>query len=198
MPQVITRRGGSEYQNTDQTHAYEDVSGLRVVARCAPGAAPRLVRVHADYGMRNVAFDYVRSGRPPVVPAPGDVTVGPKTTDYYLGGTFSLPTPSPDGKGGFDWRVTGSYTYLQVTNRIPGTNAIPTGGQPYPIVPTDQIANQMLLDYGVSLAPNPSLANQLDTVFTTLGGVAIRHDEYFPWPFTTLPPQMVTGGLIGG
>lgn len=194
----VTRRGGSEYARADQTHEYEDVSGLRVVARCAPGASPKVIRVHADYGRRTVSFDTARAGRPPIVPAAGNITVGTKTTDIYLGGTFTLPLPIPDGKGGYGWRVAGTYTYLQVTNRVPGVNAIPTGGLPYPVVPTDQIANQMMLDYGVQVSGDPSLPNPIDTAITAVGAAGVRHDEFFPWPFTALPPQVVTNGLIGG
>lgn len=192
----ITRRGSSEYVNADQQHSYDDVSGLRVVARCAPGASPKLVRIHQDYGMRTVSFQSARTGRPPIVPTPGDISVGANVVDKYLGGTFALPTPQRDDKGGYNWVVSGTYHYLQVTNRIPGVNVMPTGGLPYPVVPTDQIANQMLLDYGIPVSP--LLPNPLDTALTALGAAAVKHDEYFPWPFTSLPPQVVTSGLIGG
>jgi len=195
----VSRIGSSEYSSAGQRHRYTDVSGLRVVARCAPGASPKVVRVHADYGMRTVTFDATRAGRPPVVPQPGDVTVGEVTTDVYLGGDFVVPTPAPNQKGGYDWNVSGQYTYLQSVNRIPGTHSIPTGGYPFPVVPQDQIFNQMLIDNGVPISPGTSASpNPVDAAVRDLSAKTVKHNEYYPWPLTTLPPETVTNGLIGG
>lgn len=196
---VLTRRGSTEYGSADQVHSYADVSGLRVVARCAPSSTPKVVRVHADYGLRTVSFDSSRAGRPPLIPAPGDVLAG---TDYvadtYLGGTVTLPTPMPNDKAGYNWRISGEYTYLQSVNRKAGTHCLPTGGLPFPVIPNDLLFNQLLLDNGVSPGvPNSSQPNIINTAISALAAVVVDHTSYFPWPLTTLPPQCATNGLIG-
>lgn len=184
--------GASEYAGVRQTHEYQDVSGLRVLARAADGAAPKVVRVHGDYGMRTVSFGAMRSGRPPIIPKAQDVTAGGNTTDVYVGGTVSLPMPTPNEKAaGYNWSVAGVYTFVQTPRRIPGTTAMPTGGYPYRVYPNDELMGSVVADSGV-IGTDP---------VALIDGVAAKvvdHNSHYVWPFTALPAECVVNGLIGG
>lgn len=192
----VTRNGAAEYSTTGQLHSYQDVSGLRIVARCKAGAAPRLVRVHGDYGVRTIQWNTSRTGRPPVLPKPGDITDGTTVTDTYIGGSVEVPTPQHNEKeAGYDWTVSGAYTYLQTTNRKLGTHVIPTGGHPHRVLPNDDVARAMIQGAGVSLSPGAEtpVADMIEAVAAKY----MDHAKLFTWPFTALPTLTVTNGLLG-
>ena len=100
--------------------------------------AVKLVRIHAEYGVRRIKWSASRSQRPPNIPKVED-TQG----DRYLGGSVTTELPRYDPiKGGYDFLVSGEYIYLQAvvretgearqeTNRKPGVDALPTGKYPY-------------------------------------------------------------------
>lgn len=205
--QIITRRGTNEYHGNQQLHTFDDVSGLRVVARAAAGSPPKLVRVHGDYGMRRVQWKSARAGRPPVVPRPEDISISTPdgsfsvTTDTYLGGSVDLPMPQINEKQmGYDWEVNGSYTYLQTKNRKLGTDPLPTGGFPFQVFPNDAMAARLLVDNGiqVTVSPGDPTVNPDALAITAIAAVLVDHGATYLWPFTTLPAQTVTSGLLGG
>jgi len=182
--------GVTEYAGVQQNHEYHDHSGLRIVARAADGAAPKIVRIHGDYGTRTVGFEAKRAGRSPIIPRAEDVKSGDDTTDVYIGGLVSLPMPTPNEQvGGYNWSVSGAYTFLQTPRRIPGVTALPTGGYPYRVVPNDQLMGAAL--QGVAIT---TPAATIDAAAAKI----VDHNTLFIWPFTALPAQCVVNGLIGG
>jgi hypothetical protein len=202
--EVVTRRGVREYTGNHQLHTYDDVSGLRLVPRtCGP---PKVVRVHADYGLRTIGWTAARNGRPPVVPKPEDIVIASSdgsfslTTDTYLGGTVNLPLPQiNERQGGYDWEVAGSYQFLQTTNRKMGTHPMPTGGFPHQVFPNDALAAKYLLDHGIQVVLSPgSDENPEAEAIRQIAEKLVNHEQTYPWPFTTLPAQTVTSGLLGG
>jgi len=196
-PQTNTRRGVGEYAGANQQNTYTDVSGLRIVARAAAGSTPKVVRVHGDYGMRTVAFDTSRAGRPPIVPKGEDIVSGTVTTDVYMGGALTMPIPSPNEQtGGYNWRVQGAYTYLQTPRRVPGRTALPAGTYPHEQPLQDRLAAITISDNPVAVAPPGT--NPTAYVIDQLSARIVDHNTLFTWPFTYLPAQCVVNGLIGG
>jgi len=195
--QSFGRRGASEYGGTPQKHEYQDVSGLRIVARAADGASPKVVRVHGDYGLRTVGFEATRAARPPLIPRSGDVVIGGVTTDVYLGGVINLPMPTPNEQhGGLNWSVEGVYTYLQTPRRQFGSTMLPTGGYPYRLYPIDTLISSVLQDTPVPAAP-PGVAPTAHLI-DAISAKIVDHNVLFTWPFTALPAECVVNGLIGG
>ena len=195
--QSFTRRGATEYGGTGQQHAYQEVSGLRVLARAADGAAPKIVRIHGDYGLRTVSFESTRVDRPPIVPKGEDIRSGDVVTDVYLGGHIALPTPSPNEKsGGFNWTVTGTYQYVQTPMRRPGTTCLPTGGYPHPLYPQDTLMSMVMRDAAVG--DPPAGVSAAAYVVDEVSRKTVDHNTLYTWPFTYLPAECVTSDLIGG
>lgn len=190
----ISTGGVGEYTGSAQTHQYQTVTGLVAVPRANRTLQPKLVRVHAEYGQRVVRWQTGRNGRPPIVPTMSDL-VG----DRFLGGEVSLPMPTYDPiTGGYNWRVSGEYVYLQARGRRPGVDPLLTGGYPHPVTPQDDAAR--FVSRGISPTP-PQLAaaaTPVEALFMALGAALIRHDTQFPWPFTTLPVESGSDTLIGG
>lgn len=190
-PTRVTSVGAGEYTGVAQDSTYENVTGLVVVPRAASGAVPKLIRVHGDYGLRRVQWLSARNGRPPIIPAQEDLG-----SDKYVGGTVtaSLPTPDPM-TGAFNWKVTGEYTFLQsVRARKAGTDPLPTGAYPYPLQPQDAIAQTLL----VGVTAGTGYSNPLEDLMAGLGASLVNHNQLYPWPFTVIPVEAASGGLIGG
>lgn len=205
-PQVVTRKGVNEYTGNHQLHTYEDVSGLRVVPRACADSQPKVIRIHGDYGLRRVAWTSARVGRPPVVPKPEDIVIESPdgsyrlVTDTYLGGMVDLPLPQiNERQAGYDWEVGGSYTYLQTHNRRLGTDPMPTGGHPHLVFPNDAMAARILIDEGITIEASSGTSENVDALaIDAIAAKIVDHTRTYPWPFTTLPAQTVTSGLIGG
>jgi len=183
--------GGHEYGPISQGHQYETITGLMAVPRAV--GAPKLVRIHAEYGVRRIKWSASRSQRPPNIPKVED-TQG----DRYLGGSVTTELPRYDPiKGGYDFLVSGEYIYLQAvvretgearqeTNRKPGVDALPTGKYPYFLA---------LQGYQAREAISSVTAGGItdNNWMTKIGGTAksgglVDIGTLYPWPLTWFPP----------
>lgn len=190
-PTYVSGQGGGEYTGVGQTSRFDHRSGLVVVPRAATGVAPKVVRVHCDYGMRVVKWEAARNGRPPLIPAQEDLT-----SDLYLGGTVDASLPVPDPlTGAYQWRVSGEYAYFQAAGaRKAGYSPLPTGAYPYPVMPHDAIAQELAR----SIPTSGGYSNPLENMIGNLGAQLVKHNTLFPWPFTALPKEAGSASLIGG
>lgn len=192
--QRLSFDGVAEYSEYKQHHTYTDVSGLRVIPRADRNTPPKLVRVHADYGKRTVNFAACRNGRPPVVPAAGDLDA-----DTYLGGVVTIPLPAIDPtSGAYNWTVAGAYTYIQGKNRKAGSDPLPTGGYPFPVVPQDNIASQVAAGVSPTSGDYAIAPSVTEAIGYALGRTLVDHTTLYSWPFTTFPAESAGTYLITG
>ena len=170
-----------EYGFATQNHTYKDVSGLTVVPRAVGHAV--VIELHESFGMRQLTFSAMRQNRPPEIPPSGDLQ-----NDTYVGGAITLPRPTPVGSGdGYNWMVSGEYTYLQTTNRVAENTGFPTGTVPYD-EPLQELAVKVL---------NGNIDSTVGTGDdTTQDYRASINDDTFPWPFTRYPSTLLNSGLI--
>lgn len=188
--------GASDYGPTPQSHSYHTVTGLLVVPRAVGN--PKLVRIHAEYGLRRVKFESHRSDRPPVIPSAGNLT-----NDLFVGSTLNVALPMFDPiAGGYNHTISGEYLYLQNvirdsgnvtltsgTARIPGQDPFPTGKYPYPLPIQDYRAADVLASAGLA---NPTIYSWQ----TSLGSSVVNEQTAYQWPFTFLPHNASDNTLI--
>lgn len=198
-PTRVSAVGAGEYTGVTQDSTFENITGLVVVPRAASGSTPKVIRVHGDYGLRRVRWSASRNGRPPLIPAQEDLL-----SDDYLGGTVTTQLPVADPMtGGFNFGVQGEYLYFQSYRaRKAGVDPLPCGSYPYPLQPQDAIAQQFIPDALQTLAGSPSgytvYSNPIETLAGILGAQLVDHNKQFPWPFTAIPVEAASTGLIGG
>lgn len=126
---------------------YTRNEGLLVIPVMGPaGTPPALVRTHAPYGLRQSEFEAVKSGTPPLFPAPVDTGSG----DVLLNATLLIPAPTGDQSGLPVFGIRGNYLFVQplggrtngdnfkfdqlpvpVAGMIPGTYDIQVNGDTY-------------------------------------------------------------------
>lgn len=110
------------YKSHDCDNTYALESGLTILPLAAvpptspppPGTAPWSpivqLQLHAPYRLRNVSFDTLKTGGPPMVPAPQ--SVGAFT---FLSGSLLVKSPRLDASAlNFSWDIAGSYTFVEV------------------------------------------------------------------------------------
>jgi len=187
-------RSGQEYEKYEQDSNFDYDTG--VVVMPVAGRSPRFrrIRLHGGYGKRIVKFHAIRKEKPPVIPQMTDTTY-----DKFLGGEViaSLPVQNPQS-GAFTFEMHGRYVFVQASPRIVGVNTIPTGGYPYPLIPTDKMASD-LAQPTMSAAPTfLSAANPQDAAAQHLSSVVIRADGQYAWLFTMIPPVYSSETLISG
>lgn len=125
----------SLYNSNNGGSSYTREEGLLVMpVMGVPGTPPRIVRVHAPYGTREVRFAYSKRGTPPIFPSLGVNTPTDPITgnqDIFLSGSLTASTPTIGGnEDQLDYAVTGHYTYIQSNLRGPNDN-YQTGQIPY-------------------------------------------------------------------
>lgn len=188
--------GSGSYGPLRSDQSYEYDSGIVALPLAGATPAHRLIRLHGGFGRRTVSWSASRAGKPPIVPSMAN-TQG----DVFLGGSMetALPVPNPQ-VGGYNWSVSGVYTFVQTTPRKAGTDTFSAGAYPYPMSPTDQLAQQCTTPEAIAatIAATPASAK------TNAFGLAVspdkeehRNDTYL-WPFTLLPPVFTNDYLIGG
>lgn len=103
------------YQTGGVADDYELVSGvfeLPLAVEAAAGQSPVVVvEAHAPYRRRVIRFGFTKQVTPPVVPKP--VSSGAFT---FVGGSLSIPSPTPNLNGSFEWTVTGEYIFVSTVN----------------------------------------------------------------------------------
>lgn len=187
--------GANTYQRYTQDHRFEYDNGLIVWPVAGRTPAFRVIRLHGGVGVRRVEWEASRRGKPPIVPSMTD-------TDYdtFLGGSITAALPQPDPQSiGYSWHVSGSYLYVQTQPRIVGTNSIPTGGFPYPVVPNDALGNQLVADQVGNVLTNATPTdNVADLIGQAVGEDTVDHEEdNYLWPLTVLPPVFTNDNIIG-
>lgn len=188
--------GLGSYRDYDMEQSYEYDTG--VIAVPLAGAVPgmRKVRLHGGYGLRVAQWKAQRAGKPPIIPSMADTT-----GDTFLAGSvnMSLPRGNPEASG-YNWDVSGTYTYIQLTPRRVGQVTFSAGGYPYPIGGVDQLAQ----DIGKPGFDAAAAAEAAGTDPVDAFGKAVqpteqdRANDTYLWPFTVLPPGFTNDHLIGG
>lgn len=174
------KAGYQDYAKVEQHHEYRFVPGVVQVPLAQRTAGHRLIRLHGGYGERIVTWESQRMGRPPTIPTAEDLS-----TDTLLGHTItpSLPRPN-ETAAGFDWRVSGTYTYAQNTARVPGTDAFPVGLFPF-ILPVQDSAADALSSEAGQTSPSDFTA-----YYNALGDAIVdKTSGNYIWPFLALPTQ---------
>lgn len=176
----------------DSSYEYDPGILALPTAGATPGFA--LIRLHGGIGRRTVSWNAKRAGKPPIIPSMTD-TPG----DTFLGGTASLGLPNPNPQvGGYNWDVSGAYTYVQTVPRIVGQRTLSAGSFPFPIAPNDAIASALVEP---ALGPVAAAAevDKADVFAKAVSPTAAdRAADTYLWPFTLLPPAFTNDYLIGG
>ncbi len=185
LPTSVESAGFGDYTGYDQTHEFVTVPGVVQVPVASRSAAHRLIRLHGGYGKRITRFAASRFGRPPVMPAAADTN-----GDTLLGTTVipSLPRPNNQANG-YDWKVSGEYTFAQNAPRVPGVDTFPVGSHPYALPAQQTMA---------ILLSQPSEQQSTFTGFYTdiATNVVDLDTGFFLWPFLALPSVFFSEALV--
>lgn len=182
---AIEIAGAGDYDESTIRNQYVTVPGVIQCPIAQQTAGHRLIRLHGGYGTRVVKWTAERSGRPPVIPAAVNTSVdGDTLLGYSVMPTAYRPNNTA---GGYDWHVSGEYTYAQETPRIPGQDALPAGAFPFGLTLQDGLASAIV-------APMNITGGQPD--YVTIGADTFRSDGNYYWPFTTLAPVFSSESLI--
>lgn len=186
-----TNDGAGEYGPTPQSHEYKTVTGLLTIPRAV--GAPKVVRIHAEYGLRIAKWEYHRNQRPPVIPKADDILVNGVANDTYMGGSVTAGLPRWDPlAGGYNFSIKGEYIYTQTVqrdagdarqlkNRKPGVDPLPTGKYPYSL----QLQTAQMLGVLGGGIPITSAI----TAMADIGRAVVDTNSLYSFPFTFFPSQ---------
>lgn len=185
---------GGEYETYESDNNYDYDTGMVVLPVAGRTPAFRNIRLHGGYGMRVVKFRAIRKGKPPVIPQMVDTSY-----DTFLKGEVivSLPVQNPQS-GAYTFEAHGKYVFVQTSPRIVGTNTLPTGGYPYPLPATDQMAAQLAQPVISNASSFLSSPNPNDMAAQSLSSIVISPDGNYAWLFTMIPPIYSSETLISG
>jgi hypothetical protein len=165
-----------KYQ-TDSTFTYDP--GVMVLPVASDTPMTVTVRYHGGYGTRTVAFDAMKNGNPPILPAANDTD-----DDKLIGATINVGIPIPDTiNNGYIWSAQGTYRFVTLDDpRIPGRDYFPAVQRPY-AVPQDDVALGMLG------------GGTIDDVKDSITPSDFQRGTY-SWPFTIYPDIFFNAKLI--
>lgn len=193
MADKITLEAGEEYQVEQRGH-FTRHTGKITLPRCRSGAAPAVVRVHGEYGKRQVDWSVQRQNRPPLVPSQDDIP----DADVFLGGTFTAALPVPDPTTGtYSFRISGSYEYVQTPVRIPGVDPIPTGSYPFPQAAQDVVAAGQIANLPAPVSPITDRSGWHSTA-VALSAAYAQNSSIISWPFAAIPADYGTDAYFRG
>lgn len=188
---------GRSYGGLSQHHSFETDGGFAIcpIAGRTPGF--RRIRLHGGFALRRVRWSANRTGKPPFIPSATNIS----TTDLLLSHTVTPSLPAPNSEvNGYEWHVEGEYLYVQVTPRIAGVDALPTGGFPFPVAPMDATANSLagpvINAFGASLGAAAATTITPGVIYNALGVKALQGTDYV-WPFTAIPAAFTSSSLFG-
>lgn len=127
----IELTGFSDYLDHQMDNDFQQDTGLVVIPVASRESGHRVIRLHGGYGTRTVNWATTRMGKPPIAPAAED-----GDEDTLLGSVLHSRLPKPNRAGGYDWTMSGSYTYVQDYVRVPGAASFPVGDYPFVVLPT--------------------------------------------------------------
>jgi hypothetical protein len=126
-PQVVDT-DTARYLKSSMFSTYDRVEGKIAIPVMGPsGTAPVVVRVHAPIGFRDVEFEMIKEGMPPVFPAMADTASG----DTILSGSVEIPKPFLLQNGGLRYGIKGNYSYVQPAGGRATEDVFQTGRNPY-------------------------------------------------------------------
>ncbi len=126
-PDLIDREA-HKYHKSKLLSSYERDTGLIAIpVMGAVGTAPVITRVHAPMGTRRVEFEYIRSGAPPVFPAPADTN----TSDTFVSSSLVFPAPT-ETNGNLIFGVRGTYLFIQPDDGRGTESLFPVDAHPFP------------------------------------------------------------------
>lgn len=177
--------GYNDYQRFDQNNHYTYDSGLVALPVAGPTPAVRVIRLHGGYGTRTLNYAMARDGRPPVIPAMIDTP-----NDTFLSGdvAFGLPGSGQTSQG-YNWSVTGEYTFIQLTPRIVGENTFPVG-----VYPGAQVTQDLGADGqggADTVPPYESMTlPEWEAFWTPIASAAEANplNSDWTWPYLAFPP----------
>lgn len=181
-----------DYLGYDQQHNYDYDTGLIALPIASRTPGFRLIRLHGGIGRRKVEWKTARHGKPPIIPT---MVNGPN--DTFLGGTVAPQLPVPNAAAdGYDWRVSGTYDFVQTMPRIVGVDTFPVGAYPFQVLPQEKIAGTIsgpnANDYTQSFDPDFYLS-EYDAFWNGVASANVSlSDGLYIWPYLALPPVFST------
>jgi len=116
------------YRKSTIASKYTRDEGLLVIPVMGPaGTAPTIVRVHAAYGTREVGFDYIKQGSPPLIPSLTDTNSG----DILLRTELTIPAPIIDQQNNLVYQTVGGYTFVQPLGGRTQNSVFPIDAHPF-------------------------------------------------------------------
>jgi hypothetical protein len=133
--------------------------GLLVMPIMGPSnAAPKVLRVHAPYAIRESDFEYIKVGAPPVFPAQGDTQSG----DTMLTSSLTFPAPTTDPGGYTTYGVRGSYIFVQ-----PGSGRGPDSDYPIDLHPFPT-SSMFLSSYNIEAQPGRTTEDRYQQILESV------------------------------
>lgn len=131
LPATDDQLGKNNYRQYDLDGRYETDNGLLIVPVGGPvGTPPVLMRMHAGYTTRNVAWTIERMGAKPVLPS---VSTGNSNEILaYRSVTVAAPLLGTNNQV---YRASGLYTYYEAATLL-GDSPAATGGVPFSLMST--------------------------------------------------------------
>lgn len=124
-------RDAHRYMHSSGESKFVRDEGLLVLPVMGPsGTAPRVMRVHAPFGVRSSVYDGAATGRPPLLPAPGDTGDG----DTLMTSSYTFPIPRPNEDGSAIFGVRAEHTYVQPDGGRGAEDTFPMDKHPFPTI----------------------------------------------------------------
>ena len=170
-----------DYLDHQMTNTFTEDQGLVVVPIADRVSGHRVIRLHGGVGTRTVNWKTTRMGKPPIAPAAenGD-------EDTFLGSTFGSQLPVPNRAGGYDWSMSGSYTYVQNNHRVPGYAAFPVGDYPFVVIPAMVRAKELATPFVQDYAGDEPFQSFVSACWDGIPYVG----NDIEWPILAFPAQL--------
>ena len=118
----------ARYRKSSIASRYTRDEGILVIPVMGPaGTAPVMVRTHAPYGVREVEFDYIKQGSPPLMPSLTDTNSG----DILLKTSVTVPAPATDQQNNLLYQTVGGYTFVQPLGGRSQNDVFPIDAHPF-------------------------------------------------------------------
>lgn len=186
--------GVQDYTSYAQQHQFSHDLGVVPIPVASRTAGHKVIRLHGGMATRKVDWVAGRAGRPPVIPAAGD-TEG----DTLLSSTVVPHLPvMQSGAAGYNWRVTGSYLYVQNDPRVAGTDPFPVGNYPFEVEPAASVARDVLDPYVETYYINATEGRRFPTLIEQVANDLDMSQPMWTWPILALPSRFTSTHIIGG
>lgn len=193
---------GQKYvtEETSSDDEYIRNEGYLVLPVAGPvGTPPKVVRLHAPFGIRKHHFKVAKEVVPPIMPAIGDTQSG----DMFLGAGFSVTATMAGSQQAYAFGGSGTYSYVQAMwpftdmtgNQYPGLRGDPGITVQTSDYPFSTMADQLLVSsssYANSYQQQSAQSLYINYDYDYTQGLT----AFGYWPSKDFPPNAFTADVI--